>query len=189
MNWLNILLTVVGFYSLLVFLVWFNKDNETEYFGCIGNFFGPPLGIIGLLLFFLSFIFFPILPTYPKYGGYSTYCSGELISLENSKSLSGEFSGGGSFLASNYSGKMGGATFCSFVINWNNNNMAIITEDAKNISFHVAEGENYTAQKECREFWYPYRLKGEKNKYWALNDYVWHIWIPKDSIQKYVKFN
>lgn len=182
MNWLNILGTIVGVYIIFfVYSFYIAKDEDHGW--------KAAAVVLGFVTFVGCAILLAFLTEAQEFGGYKKYCEGELISLENNKSFSGEFFGGGSFMGSSYAGKMGGATACSFAVSWPNGDITIITENVNMVVFHPSKESRLSVQKVCREFWYPYRLKGAEQKYWQLNNYMWHVWIPENSVQKYVKFN
>ncbi len=121
--------------------------------------------------------------------GQKVYSTGQIISLENSPGVSGSVSGGGSFLASSFSGNIQGATNCVFAVKFSNDEIKIITENANHVIFHESADDNSFAQCHVRQVEYPYRIGG-KGRYFYNYDYVtWHVWIPSKSMNRYIRFN
>jgi len=178
MNWLHILSVLV-----LLWAIWWVVAYSNNHY----DWFIPPAFIGGMIMIF-SVIPLSILADHRVYKESQVQFSGELVSLENSQSVSGSISGGGGFLAHSIMGSIEGVTKCSFVVQ-QGDRIIIIDSNVRDIIFHPTDGEVFKVEKRVSVYYEPYSL-GEKNKVYWENDYFnWHITIPKSSINKYIRFN
>lgn len=176
----NILIFIGVCYILAFLIIWFKKTDD----GCEWWLFAPFTAIVGILFLFIG----PLLGDVQESRGYAVYWQGDIISLENTSSQSGNISSSGNFTGWTMNGNISQSTNCSFVLDWKNGNITIQNADSSKIIFHEATDDRSVAQLHMNTFEY---TKGfRKGKYfWDQTDFVWHIWIPKNNIKKYIKFN
>jgi len=181
MNWLQIFGCICAFIGLFWVFSYFIKHDDEWYL------------IPSMVTFLVGIISIPVTGCfydYTRYKDAQIQYSGELISLENNRGNESNLSGGGSFLGWSVSGRSESATSCSFVTKWTNNNITITTDNTSRIIFHEVEGSQCKVEKHTQVFYYPYKIGGEsKNSFWANDRYERHIWVPKDQIKSYIKFN
>lgn len=177
LNWLEIYCYIV--LPITISLIWFSVYRFKER-GCSDN-IGITSTYIGIFGAFIMFMVcsISIVEQDSYWGGEWSHEESKLISMENSNGVSGNFTRG--------TGTISGNTTCSFALEWPDGIMTIDSADTDNVIFHpnddgiakvlVWHSIKYMPRATTKDF------KSREYKH------TYHIWIPRDKINRYVKFN
>lgn len=136
--------------------------------------------VIGMVVFMLSPIYFlNKSDDATNWGGYNSHEDYKLISLENSPSSSGSFYRG----TGSNSPDMG----CAFALEAPDQTVQIIVVSSSDVTFHPNDDGIVKVSRHNATYTMPLAI--DPDKVHATNYYHWHIWIPRDSMNRYIKFN
>lgn len=166
---------VVPVALICVFFGFFNIIKHKQFDNIISGFFVGAFGVL-VLGFPLCGIFFEHDDEYwtHKY----THKECKLVSLSNGPSVTGSLYHG--------TGNISGDTSCSFAVEWPDKTITIITESTKKIIFVPTKGETSV------EHYIPIRnfpRSVSQRETEMIQHSVWRIYLPKESINTYIKFN
>lgn len=152
------------------------------------------IGGISFILSIFLFVFGGAMLT-TKYNEYSyvnnTLIRYQIVSLMNSLQPTGEISGSGSFLRNYFSGGLKSETLCTFVIKKDNSEIVIENIPASKIVFFETDDGSQKVEQVFYNFNYPHRFteQGRNLTYHFESENTWRIYLPKESFNKYIKFN
>lgn len=181
LNWLEIIILIVVSIVALHVIYRVIKNYNTE-FDSSDNLFGTLmcLSIIGFFGCMFSGIFLSSVREYT--GNNEVRRTASIVSLENATTTTGNVMGS----AFGFSGASEGVVTCNFIIE-ESDGMRYLTEDTDRIVFHEATDGKVQAIKTAPTFIYKYAIT--KTVWVEDARYTWHVYIPKESINRYIKFN
>lgn len=168
----------------------YNQNHEPR-FGTWREETGSSIIVLNLVLWFVLGMGIGISHTFKKYHEEGLTFSYELISLKRTSEISGELAGG-SILGGSFSGSIKTGAACQFITKDSNGVIRIKSIPFENIQFYEAS-DKPIVQKFMKTFYRPHSTNSNMNKeehlWWREDAVIWKIWIPKDSINHYIKFN
>jgi hypothetical protein len=174
LNWLEIYI-----YFLLPITIFFValsvvrlKQNVNDTLGIYSVFIAFIVGVFGLM-----FCSAPVAEHNSYWGGKWTHENSKLISLSNDNSISGNLTRG--------TGSIQGDVSCSFALEWPDETVTVQSASTKDVVFHPNdEGIVKVLLWHSIEYYPRGVFTKEREK-----GHKYHIWIPRDNMNYYIKFN
>lgn len=178
LNWLTYSIGVILFFGIISWFFNYLSEKDWEKYS-----WGDPVSGFSFLIGFVFLLGGNIhMANHKLTVDYQVTRNANLISLENSVGVTGSIQGS----ALEFSGNIRSLSTCNFIVE-EEDGIRMVSVDASDVVFHEAQGDKYVAQKLNGIYMHPFHIK--KTLSISNNDFTWHIWIPKNSINRYVKFN